>query len=255
MAATRREQLRRETLRDITATALEHLRRHGAADLSLRAIARDLGMSAAGLYRYFDGRDALLTQLITDGYHDLADAILVATGAPAEDLFDAERRPADPPFGVAADAPLGERYRAAAGAYRWWARGHPHEFALLYGTPVPGYAAPESGETTAANIRVGVALGQPIVELALTGRLTPLPHTGAPALAGAVKPMLELLPPLADAPAVAATLLLSWARLHGAVTLEINGQFDFLFGDDAAPLYETVVANLADDLGFTVSHG
>jgi AcrR family transcriptional regulator len=207
-------------------------------------------MSAAGLYRYFDGRDALLTRLIVDGYDDLADHLLVATGAGDGALSGRDRPPPTPPIRASAEAPPVERFRAATAAYRAWARGHSHEFALLYGEPVPGYAAPESGETTRANTRVGAALGRPIVELALTGDLTPLPGSEEPEITAAMGPMLAYLPPVPDAEAVAATLMLAWSRIHGVVTLELNGQFRFLFGDDAAPLHDATVEALIEDLGF-----
>src|SRR5204863_7108285 len=118
---TARERIRAELTAEIANAARRQLAEVGAAALSLRAVARELGMASSALYRYFPSRDDLLTRLIIDGYDDL--------GAAAE--------PADDPT-----APPGERWRAVCRAVRTWALAHPHEYALLYGSPVPGYRAP-----------------------------------------------------------------------------------------------------------------
>ena len=157
--ATRRAQLRTSLERDLKATALGHLRDHGAGELSLRAVARDVGLSPAGVYRYFASREELLTALISDGYDDLADHLAAALDAEGQTTPRA-------------------RMAAAGRAYRAWALEHPHEFALLYGTPIPGYAAPEGGTTVAANRRVGQQLLTPLVEAFAAGTLRiPDPYT------------------------------------------------------------------------------
>ncbi|MEM7288279.1 MAG: TetR/AcrR family transcriptional regulator, partial [Actinomycetota bacterium] len=108
----------------ILETARSHLVERGAGELSLRAVARELGMASSAVYRYFPSRDALLTALIIDAYD--------ALGQTAEEADAAVDR----------DDHLG-RWRAIAHAVRGWALAHPHEYALIYGTPVPGYEAPE----------------------------------------------------------------------------------------------------------------
>ncbi|WP_234286134.1 TetR/AcrR family transcriptional regulator, partial [Streptomyces venezuelae] len=117
--------------------ARTQLAAEGAAKLSLRAVARELGMVSSALYRYFPSRDDLLTALIVDAYD--------AVGAAAE------RAVAD----TAGQRPL-DRWTAVCRAVRAWAVAHPHEYALIYGSPVPGYTAPQ--DTIAPAGRVGLVL-------------------------------------------------------------------------------------------------
>lgn len=247
----RRAQLRAQLLADIRAAALRQLREHGPTDLSLRAVARDVGLSAPGMYRYFDSRDALLTALITEGFDDLADHLLHAVGADAAELSDHGRPPPSVPQRVAADAPPRDRFRAVARAYRAWCRDHPNEFALLYGTPIPGYAAPPGGVTVAAVRRQLSALLRPVVEASLAGELDLPAPFAAPAVAGPLAAMQADIAELAgvDVPAgTAGHLLAIWSRLHGIVTLEVFNQFAFAFGDDAGALFEADLDDMVGDL-------
>lgn len=110
----------------MTAAKVE-LTRVGAAGLSVRAIARDLDMAPSALFRYISGRDELLTLLIVEAYDALADHVeLRETGVPRADLRG--------------------RWRAIATSFREWSVAHPHEYALLYGSPVPDFHA--RGEDT-----------------------------------------------------------------------------------------------------------
>lgn len=173
----------------------------GAAGLSLRAIARELEMASSALYRYFPSRDDLLTRLIIDGYDDL--------GAVAE--------AADDPA-----APAGARWLAVCRAVRRWALAHPHEYALLYGSPVPGYRAPQ--DTVPAATRVGAVLGRVLGDAARAGSL---PAAGGEPT-GTVSPeAVDVLggehPALDDA--VRARALLAWSALFGAVSFELFGHF------------------------------
>ncbi|WP_181783726.1 TetR/AcrR family transcriptional regulator, partial [Pseudonocardia pini] len=127
-----RDRRHAEAVREIKEAALRH---HAAGELSLRAVARDLGMSAQALYHYFPSRDELITALITDGQAAAAQA--VAAGREA----GGDRR---------------GRLVGAAVAYRDWAVDQPHVFRLVYGDPIPGYAAPEGGPTVAGALRLGV---------------------------------------------------------------------------------------------------
>lgn len=220
--ATRRERVRAETLDQITEAARDQLRDVGAAHLSLRGVAAALGMSPAGLYRYFDSREALLTTLVAEGYDALADAVAAGRDAAAGD------DPAD-------------RMLAAARAFRAWSLAHPHEFGLLYGTPLPGYAAPEDGPTDVATRRVGAALLPPLAEAWRAGRLRTAPTEPGAALdvwAGEIGG----LPP--DA---AATVLGAWTRLHGLVALEVFGHLRFL-GPEAGDLADAELRALVDAL-------
>src|SRR5262245_42734075 len=122
-AASIRARVRAEMIGEIKTVARRHLEADGA-NLSLRAVARDLGMVSSALYRYFANRDELLTALILDAYNSLGDAV-----ERAESTVDR--------------ADLVGRWRAACRAVRAWARATPHEYALIYGSPVPGYRAPQ----------------------------------------------------------------------------------------------------------------
>ena len=120
---------------DIKAIARRHLAEHGSDGLSLRAVARELGVVSSAVYRYFASRDELLTALIVDAYN--------AVGAAAEEAA------ADHRGGVAA------RWKRVAHAVRRWALVNPHDYALVYGSPVPGYRAPE--DTVSPALRVTLA--------------------------------------------------------------------------------------------------
>ncbi|PPK68406.1 WHG domain-containing protein [Actinokineospora auranticolor] len=217
--ANRRERLREQTTAEIKAAAQTHLREGGGAALSLRAVAVSIGMSPAGLYRYYPNRDALLTDLITDGFTALAAEVARAR-----------------------DAAKGDAFVAAALAYREWALTHPHEFALLYGTPIPDYQAPESGPTSHASRAVGAAFVPPILAAWHRGTLqrravTP-PLTALNVFAAAV-----------DLPSDAAAVAFSaWTAIHGLVVLESFGHLAWL-GDDQTPLAESRFHALSEDFG------
>src|ERR1700751_3729917 len=121
---TARERVRAELIREITEIARRPLATEGGAGLSLRAVAREMGMVSSAIYRYFPSKDDLLTALIIDGYNALGAAVEQAGAACAEEDYPG-------------------RGLAACRAVRAWALAHPHEYALVYGSPVPGYQAPE----------------------------------------------------------------------------------------------------------------
>ncbi|MDO9458429.1 TetR/AcrR family transcriptional regulator, partial [Nocardioides sp.] len=146
---TARATARAELTRAILDNAATQLAEIGPAALSVRAIARDLGMASSAVYRYFPSRDALLTALIVEAYDDL--------GATVEAADAAVRR-----------GDLRGRLRAIAKALRGWAIEHPHQYALTYGSPVPGYAAPE--DTVAPATRVAIALLELVRDAQQAGR-------------------------------------------------------------------------------------
>lgn len=211
MTATRRERVRAETVAQILDAGRAQLREVGAAQLSLRAVAGALGMSPAGLYRYYDSREALLTALITEGFDALADAVERARDAAGDD-------PAD-------------RLLAALLGFRAWGTAHPQEFGLLYGDPIPGYAAPDGGPTSAASRRVGVAVLAPLVLAWRAGRLRE-PEIAEPSDPATLRWAATLDP--AFPPAAAAAVLGAWTRLHGLVILEVFGHLRWLGPDTAA---------------------
>lgn len=183
----------------------------GAAALSLRAISRDLGMVSSAVYRYVANRDDLLTLLIIAAYDDLGDAV------------DAAVAEAD------ADDPRSQ-FAAICHAVRGWALAHPHDYALIYGSPVPDYHAPAE-RTVRAGTRVQVTLAR-----VLSRVTTPLPATGdGEALAAAAAGLERLVAdPAFDAALVGAPHppdpelilrgLAAWSLIMGAVTSEVFEQ-------------------------------
>lgn len=141
---------------EILEAGRRHLARDGAAALSLRAIARELGMVSSALYRYVANRDDLLTMLIVAAYTSLGDAVEQAHDAIPQD-------------------DLGGRWDAIAHTLRAWALTHPHEYALVYGSPVPDYEAP-SERTTEPGTRVQVLLVRLLADATRTGRLAEPAH-------------------------------------------------------------------------------
>lgn len=244
----RRARARERTWVELKAAALAEVREVGPAGLALRSVARRLGMSPAGLYRYVDSRDELLTVLIADGYHDLADHLEIALGTAPDLLEDRDRPPPQvqdivPPTGTPA-----ERMMAVALTYRSWAVAHPNEFGLLFGDPIPGYAAPAGGPTVEAMGRMGAALARPLLEAAHAGLLRVDPVLRDPAVTGPPGAMAAVVPEELDV-GIGPLLLLAWGRLHGQVSLEVFGHHTWLFPQGCEPLYRADLARTLRDLG------
>jgi AcrR family transcriptional regulator len=232
---TARERVKDEVTSEILSAARAHLAREGAAALSLRSIARDLGMAPSALYRYFSSRDALLSALILGAYGSLADQ--------AEHASEAAYGQQD---GALA------RWVAVPRAMRSWARGHPHEWGLIFGSPVPGYEAPT--ETITPYTRLALALVRPIIEAHRNGslRLDPpsAPSSASPGtdpLARSVQPVAEgLLPGL---PTVAvARALQAFATLIGLISLELFGHWRNTVLEPEV-LFEATISHLASSTG------
>jgi AcrR family transcriptional regulator len=208
-ASSIRARVRAEMIDEIKAIARQHLASEGA-NLSLRAVARDLGVVSSAIYRYFASRDDLLTALILDAYNALGAAVEAA---------DAAVDPDD----------LTGRWLAVCHAVRDWALATPHEYALIYGSPVPGYRAP--ADTVAAATRSVTVLGGILQHGARRRRLR--------AATGRAKADVELPPAVAQTvaliggricpdvpPAVLARGLGAWIQLFGHVSFELFGQLN-----------------------------
>ncbi|MBB6374672.1 AcrR family transcriptional regulator [Pseudonocardia eucalypti] len=198
---TVRERARAELTREIADAARRQLADVGANGLSLRAVARELGMVSSALYRYFPSRDDLLTALIVEAYEAVADAAEAADrGGP----------PAD-------------RWRAVCAAIRGWALAHPHEYALIYGSPVPGYQAPRTTVPPAARIPLALVA---IVRDAWTAGVLDAgddPPPASPVLRAQLREVAEMAAPgLPDA--VLARALIAWTQLFGMISFELFGQ-------------------------------
>lgn len=226
MPGTARARARVETTEQIKRIAREHLAVEGP-NLSLRAVARDLGVVSSAVYRYFASRDDLLTALIVDGYVAMADAIEAAeTAVPRRDVPG--------------------RWFALARATRDWSRAHPHEYALLYGSPVPGYVAPAdtiepAGRPLQLAIELladGVARGVVPVP---ADRLPRAVRTGVEAIR--TNPGFDLVPAT-----LLARLMSVWAQLYGTISFELFGRFNNA-GLDLDAYFELQLKVMARHLG------
>lgn len=218
---TSRAERRRDVETRIVEVGRRHLATEGAAGLSLRAVTRELGMVSSAVYRYVANRDELLTLLVVDAYTELADAVDAAVAA-------------------AGDRPWDERVVVAGAAFRAWAVGDPSRYALLYGSPVPGYEAPAE-RTVEPGTRVTFALLRLLAEGVEAGEVPPVGAvpvdatllgasggTAGPAGAGGLVADLRRLceeTRLAGGPDVMGRALLLWAVLVGGTSLEVFGQY------------------------------
>jgi AcrR family transcriptional regulator len=234
---TARERARAELTREIKEGARRQLAATGADGISLRAVARELGMASSALYRYFPSRDDLLTALIIDAY----DAI----GEAAEQAI-ADEKPEES-WGR-------DRWLAACHAIRRWALAHPHEYALIYGSPVPGYRAPEATIGPAA--RVPLAFASVLAAATAAGELgdDAGAHAGpdADALADGLAKQAEALSASVAspvAPEVLVRAVIAWTQLFGMISWELFGQFVGSF-EPADALFAHAVAQLATFVGF-----
>lgn len=210
---TARERARAELTAEIVQVARRQLAEVGAADLSLRAVARELGMASSAVYRYFPSRDALLTELIIEGYTSLADSVDLALGVAAD------------------DGP--SRWSAIAHAVRGWAVERPHEFALLYGTPVPGYSAPE--DTIDPATRAATRTIKMVAELRRSDA-TGAPTTVGPTLGSQFDSLAEFAGVDRDDEAFTIGTLL-WTALFGFIGFELFGTWNNSF-EPADELFE-----------------
>ncbi|BBA96353.1 putative TetR family transcriptional regulator [Actinacidiphila reveromycinica] len=227
-AGSLRERRRATAVREILEAAERRIAGHGPAALSLRAVARSLGMTVQALYHYFPNRDALVTSLIAKEYEDLADAVQAALdGAP--------------------DRPDLPRLVVAAEGYRRWAVTHPERFQLLFGTPLRGYAAPAEGATTQAVRRMGTIFHRELFDGFGAEQLAAADPSALPP---GLLAHLDGLPPEGPGelpPAAVALFLDAWGRLHGLVVLEVFGHTSFI-GDHQAEVFRVSMLRLLEDV-------
>lgn len=233
---TARERARDELTREIKDEARRQLAGHGAEGLSLRAVARELGMVSSALYRYYPSRDDLLTALIIDAYDSVGEHVEQAA---------AKRRTSD----------FVGRWRAACAAVRDWGLANPHEYALIYGSPVAGYRAPQ--DTTTAASRVPTVLLGILHDCSEAGRLADAP--GDPPLSRAARRQVgliaDVLPDLELAkvpPANLAALVIAWTQLYGIVSFELFGHLEGVI-DDKAVVFDHAIGQLAHVVGLRKS--
>jgi AcrR family transcriptional regulator len=198
---------RRESREQIEAKIVELGRRQlvdqGAAGLSLRAVARDLGMVSSAVYRYVASRDELLTLLLIDAYSDLANTVDQARDSVAY--------------------AWSEDVNAIACAARRWAVAHPAQWALLYGSPVPGYHAPPE-RTVAAGTRVVGTIFDAVGAGIATGDIMLTNESVSQPMSSDFERIRQEFGFPGDDHVIAKCFLL-WAGIVGAISLEVFGQY------------------------------
>jgi AcrR family transcriptional regulator len=223
-----RARARAEVRAAILAAAAKRVAEDGANDLSLRAVARDVGMVSSAVYRYFTSRDELLTALIIEAYDSLGDHV--------EAHIESTR-----------GRPAGERWVDAAMAIRSWALAHPNDYALLYGTPIPGYAAPD--DTVAPGTRVARALVGIVRDADQLDAVAGRPIEPALSVSfAALRAELEL--DVDDATTLA--IITAWSQLFGLLTFELFGQTRNFVSDDEA-LFRAAATAMAGSIGLRSS--
>jgi AcrR family transcriptional regulator len=218
-SATARERARASLTADIKEEARRQLAAVGADALSLRAVAREIGMVSSALYRYFPSKDDLLTALIVDAYNAVGEVAEKAAGQRAV-------RPR-------------ERWVATCRAIRDWALEHPHEYALIYGSPVPGYRAPDATIGPASRVPLAlISLLDAVAggEVEVTGALAGQAVAVVAALGGSVRPDVLLRG------------VIAWTQLFGMLSFELFGQFARTF-EPADGLFEYAVVRMAQLVG------
>ena len=233
LGPTRRERLRSEMTDDIKRLAVESLARDGAASLSLRDIARSLGVSPSALYRYFASRDALLDALIAEAFVDVAERIEAAIIT----------RHGSHPM---------EAWRQAALAARGWALSEPHRWTLIFGSVVPGYNA-DASVTRAPALRITSALTELLIDAVdrdfvdqdavdRAARLIPR------SLGADVRQLMK-----ARGWSVPVPLMLqgiaAWSQLVGVITFEILGHLDHVI-DDRESLFAYQVTKIGASISW-----
>jgi AcrR family transcriptional regulator len=240
---SRRDRVRNATLAEIKALAWAQIAESGAAALSLRAIARDMGMTSSALYRYFTSREQLLSALAQDGFASLADHLEAAESEPE----------GTQPEETEGDGAGGDRFMRVVRAYRRWALDHPTEYALTFGSPVPGLEChvPE----VKAEMERGVAVLLRVMIAGLrAGLIQPPPLAGAdePAL----RAKLALWGSTIDeelSPESLGACMFAWTQLHGAISVELFGHMppDLMPADE---LFEYQMREVLRTIGCRLSN-
>jgi AcrR family transcriptional regulator len=237
---TRRDRLRAATMEEITATARRLLVEQGPEAASLRAIAREMGMTAPGLYRYYSSREELLRHVIAQMFRELSGDIhrAIEEAAPGPELTGA----ADGRVYMAL------KMVAACREFRRWALGHKDEFALLFGVPLPGFDDGRFDIAEECALEFAGTFYALFVELWQKVRFpVPDPAKIDPGLRVQLARFRHTL--RTDAPEGAILVFLRcWMLLYGAVSMEVFGHLGFALSDPA-PMFELTLGDLARLVG------
>ena len=234
-ALSRRDRVRAATTEEIKQTARRILVSEGPEAVSLRAIAKDMGMTAPALYRYFGSHEVLIKHIIADIFAELT----------------ADLNTAIAKAGEASAGDLNAKVIAAAREFRRWSLNHQREFGMLFGTPLPGVNIEHDEITAECGGKFGNTFFLLILEL---WDKHPFPVPADDEIDPGLREQLEryregLGAPAADLPqGLLLTFLRCWVRLYGIVSLEVFGHLGFAL-DDAEPLFELMLAETAPLLG------
>lgn len=224
MALTRRERLRAATKKELIEAARRLLSEEGLEAITLRAIARDLGMTPPSIYHYFSNLEDLISHMVSGIYADVTDHVQAAARSherPNESLF------------------------ASARAFRSWAMDNPREYALIFGTPIPGFDVYEDTATSASGRRFGETFLRLFLQLLESDALPVVPDSEIdPALRDQLESYRRNLG-VDDLPlGVLFAMVKCWERLQGCVSLEAFGHFRFVL-QDAEPLFEDMLNEIS----------
>jgi AcrR family transcriptional regulator len=229
MANSRRERVRAATMREITQTARRILTEEGPGAVTLRAIAREMGMTAPALYRYFESHQELVRHLVGDVFDDLTAEVGAAIHAAPEDMA--------------------AKFVAASSAFRDWALAHRQEYALLFGVPVPGLEVEKGDLAEEGGRRFARTFLALFLEL---WRKRPFDVPADEEITPRLREPLQRYRDFLDAPelpiGVMVRFLGCWVQLQGFVSLEVFGHLKFAF-DDASPMFEVMLAGVMPSLG------
>jgi AcrR family transcriptional regulator len=229
MTQTRRERLREATREEILATAWKQIGEQGVASLSLRAIAREMGMTAPALYRYFPSRDDLVTVLIVEAFNSFSISLETSRDA------------------CKADDHIG-RFRVACKAYFQWALSNPQKYALIFGTPIPGYVLDERAGPAAQ--RGFLALQNIIGEAHAAGKISG--DVVAVRLPAALKAQYEVLKKygMPYTPLVTHLALSTWSMIHGMTSLYLYGYFSGFLAGQSESFVDLEIEKMIRVIGF-----
>lgn len=240
LAPSRRDRVRAATTQEIIQTARKLLVEQGPDAVSLRAIAREMGMTAPALYRYFGSREELLRHLVASIFTEIADHVRTAIHAAAETAGS----------GLTEPEIMAIKMMAGCREFRSWALTHVPEFSMLFGSPVPGYDVLHDDPT----VECGRQFGKVFLDLfgdLYRRRPFPIPADSdiQPELRQQLARYREVLG--SDLPLGALqTFLRCWVLLYGTVSLEVFGHLRFAL-DDASPMFELMLSDMAPMIGLS----
>lgn len=237
---SRRDRVRAATSQEIIQTARRLLISQGGAALSLRAIAREMGMTAPAIYRYFDSYEKLIHHVVADIFNELSDYVDAAVAA-------ADAGQAGAGSNAESDA-IAVALFTACHAFRRWSVAHPAEFSMIFGAPLPGVDLYLDEPLMECGMRFGQIFMRLFVMLWQVKPFdVPADEDIPPKFRAQLARYRDVLGN--DLPlGVLQTFLRCWVSLYGTVTLEVFGHMRFAL-DDPAQMFELMLADLAAMIG------